>query len=730
MPVAIITRAVHCTSAGVKAGSVKGCSSKSNMILINAVVIYASALFIGNVVGEAPNFRILAPAFVCPKDKDAVIDKPDTTIITLQTDSDIPVEYIWTVRWETLEAPSQQFTLALWRNVRELESQLNDLPMEPNVFVINNTELLSGVTYIFNVTATTYRDKVGTQKEFRINNVKGDSKLLMEGRSEMFSIILLGGQLAYADIDFMLEAKVTACYKTHDYYESCCKDLDKQTKQALKHNVIQTKFYTKSIFETFGNSSVRPDDGSKLASYYAAFENWSKTKLTLYFAVCMSSEGSVAVSDVKGSRLVIRANTLTPGAYYDVVCQVYKYSTGDFITQSSLPFRVLHRNVTINFNVDLMSISAERPLKLSTDINKLDYIGEGMTIAWECTTGGEPVETFYQTDDDGHLYFPSGLLYAGEYLMKVTVDVRRHSISEKAITRVIAVDPLLPVIQLQHMPRVVNEGTVVTIHANVSNVHGTEISTPINFYSLEQNFLSELTDYTNETSWRSVSANFEAAAGRVRVVAQCNCKKDENCTGEGEVFAGVVFELNERPDTGYVLVTPEMGTAMETVFRLSTHRVPDVNKPLKYTFYCDLNNNDTLLLGTYLEHNAVETLLPYIEGGINVWVEVCDSLGACTPGSTTLVPVAPGEARTIDALIEDVRAHVRRCELTLLRRLAATAVVSYTNAAQTEAFSKFTTSLLNALGGIEERCIERNYDLYNDFMYWLQKAGVDTTKLM
>ncbi|CAH0690159.1 unnamed protein product [Spodoptera exigua] len=520
----------------------------------------------------------------------------------------------------------------------------------------------------------------------------------MEGRSEMFSIILLGGQLAYADIDFMLEAKVTACYKTHDYY---------------------------------------------------------------FVWTVNSSEGSVAVSDVKGSRLVIRANTLTPGAYYDVVCQVYKYSTGDFITQSSLPFRVLHRNVTINFNVDLMSISAERPLKLSTDINKLDYIGEGMTIAWECTTGGEPVETFYQTDDDGHLYFPSGLLYAGEYLMKVTVDVRRHSISEKAITRVIAVDPLLPVIQLQHMPRVVNEGTVVTIHANVSNVvpgctitwyfrskhclesefstatdicadnpHGTEISTPINFYSLEQNFLSELTDYTNETSWRSVSANFEAAAGRVRVVAQCNCKKDENCTGEGEVFAGVVFELNERPDTGYVLVTPEMGTAMETVFRLSTHRVPDVNKPLKYTFYCDLNNNDTLLLGTYLEHNAVETLLPYIEGGINVWVEVCDSLGACTPGSTTLVPVAPGEARTIDALIEDVRAHVRRCELTLLRRLAATAVVSYTNAAQTEAFSKFTTSLLNALGGIEERCIERNYDLYNDFMYWLQKAGVDTTKLV
>lgn len=52
-----------------------------------------------------------------------------------------------------------------------------------------------------------------------------------------------------------------------------------------------------------------------------------------------------------------------------------------YFLQSSLPFRVLHRNVTINFNVDLMSISAERPLKLTTDINKLDYIGEGMTVS-------------------------------------------------------------------------------------------------------------------------------------------------------------------------------------------------------------------------------------------------------------------------------------------------------------------------------------------------------------
>lgn len=52
------------------------------------------------------------------------------------------------------------------------------------------------------------------------------------------------------------------------------------------------------------------------------------------------------------------------------------------------------------------------------------------------------------------------------------------------------------------------------------------------------------------------------------------------------------------------------------------------------------------------------------------------------------------------------------------------------NADQVEALSKFITSLFNALGGVEERCIENNYDEYNEFIYWLQSAGIDTTKLM
>nr|XP_049704755.1 uncharacterized protein LOC110373458 [Helicoverpa armigera] len=671
------------------------------MILINLVLVYVSAIFLQNAAAEPPKFRILAPAFVCPKDKDAVIDKPDNTVITLQTDPSIRVEFNWVVRWHPLVAPTQRFTLELWHAVRELELKLNGPQLETNVFVINNTELLPGVNYIFNVTASTYNNDEVSEQSFSIDNSQGDSKLLMEGRSDLFSIVLLGGQVTYADIDFVLEAEVTSCFRSHDYYFV-----------------------------------------------------WTVT----------SAHHNVAVSDVKGSRLLICAGTLTPGLSYDVLCQVYKFSNGEFITQSSLPFRVLHRGLSVNFNVEMLVVSIETPFKLYTDLNKLDYLDDGMTIAWECTFG-EPVDTFYETDDEGTLSFPSGLSYVGEYLISLTVNVAGQTAGDQVIARVNTVETNLPVIRMYQMFRILNEGSVVTMRANVSNMvpgcsvvwyfksqhclvsefstatdicvdneHGSPISAPVNFYSLEENFLSELTDYTNETGWRSVYANVEAAAGRVRVVAECKCqetKKEDNCTAEGEVYADVIFSLNERPQVSYVLVIPDEGTAMETLFRLSTRPVVDENIPLRYSFYCNLNNNETLLMGSFLEHTAVEVLLPYVEGGTFVWVEVCDSLGACTTSGTTLVPMLPGKARTVDTVLEDARAHLRRCELMMLRRLAAAAVVTYTNAGQEESLSKFTTALLNALGGIDDRCIETNYDDYTDFMSWLQNAaGTDTTKFM
>lgn len=79
-------------------------------------------------------------------------------------------------------------------------------------------QLLTGVEYIFNVTATSFQNDEEMEKVFHIDNIKGDPKLLIEGRSEMFSVNLIGGQVAYADLEYILDAQVTTCYRTQDYY--------------------------------------------------------------------------------------------------------------------------------------------------------------------------------------------------------------------------------------------------------------------------------------------------------------------------------------------------------------------------------------------------------------------------------------------------------------------------------------------------------------------------------
>ncbi|XP_063539398.1 uncharacterized protein LOC134748538 [Cydia strobilella] len=124
----------------------------------------------------------------------------------------------WSVRWTPLPELSQRFTLMLWRATRELEKKLNGPQKEPYVYVIENDELLSGVDYKFNVTASN-SDGEETTKTFHINNVKGDQLLEnLEGRTDMLSIILVGGEETYADVEFMMDALVTTCHPTQDYY--------------------------------------------------------------------------------------------------------------------------------------------------------------------------------------------------------------------------------------------------------------------------------------------------------------------------------------------------------------------------------------------------------------------------------------------------------------------------------------------------------------------------------
>ncbi|CAG9789298.1 unnamed protein product [Diatraea saccharalis] len=202
-----------------------------------------------------------------------------------------------------------------------------------------------------------------------------------------------------------------------------------------------------------------------------------------------------------------------------------------------------------------------------------------------------------------------------------------------------------------------------------------------------------------------------AKAGRARLLAQCGCSLAFNCETEGEVYADVWFELNNSPVTSKVMVgamiitiSPESGTALETTFRISTLAASDPDAPLTYSFYCSIGADESILLASHLEHLSDVTILPYNANGVDIWVEVCDSFGACSKSNVNKVFLNPGEGKTLDTLLEDIYAH---------------------NTQQTSILQKFTEGLQRSIKMIEISCIDRNYQKYTDMLLQLNRIGLD-----
>lgn len=58
-------------------------------------------------------------------------------------------------------------------------------------------------------------------KVFRINNISGKSQLqISDGQTDKFSLVLLGGDQIYVNMEYILEAQVTMCRPTQDYHVS------------------------------------------------------------------------------------------------------------------------------------------------------------------------------------------------------------------------------------------------------------------------------------------------------------------------------------------------------------------------------------------------------------------------------------------------------------------------------------------------------------------------------
>ncbi|CAH0400487.1 unnamed protein product [Chilo suppressalis] len=583
----------------------------------------------------------------------------------------------------------------LWKTTRALEKQLNKAQPEPYVYIIENSEMLAGVNYVFNVTAINNDGTVEQPKSFNIDNTQGDNKLMIEGRNDMISVFLVGAQIANADETFTVNAEVTTCYPTQDYFFSW---------------------------------TVRAVESAHVLN----------------------------VSHILSSNLEIAPFSLIAGLTYNINCKVLRKSNEDLITQTNLPFKVAHRGLEVYLSADYLMVFTNYTFSLESLVINHDYYESPLTYTWQCLyENNENCIDFVDSKENGTLTFRDGLPFLGEYTVMLKVTVLDQECSWNCT--IIVVEQILPILQVTPLRRLLNDGSEVVLTANASNVaptcsltwyfatneyldslnenicnetqdhqHGELLSDTLTIFSLEEQFLSELSDFTNETEWRQVTTSLRAQAGRARFLAECGCSLTFSCKTLGEVYADIWFQLNKSPKAGEVKIAPESGTALESTFRISTRAAVDPDSPLKYSFYCSIGADETLSLASNSDHRSVETILPFVVDGTEVWVEVCDAFGACSKSNVNKIVLSPGEGRTLETLLQDASAHVRRCELDLLRRVAMSALVTYNNTQQTTAFSKLCDSLRELLLEIKEECRYRNIEKYSDLLNQLQRFGFES----
>nr|XP_032521545.1 uncharacterized protein LOC116773235 [Danaus plexippus plexippus] len=583
-------------------------------------------------------------------------------------------------------------TLNLWKLIRALEKKLNEQSANDLDYIVKNNELLSGVTYLFHVTA--YNVEGITKKAFKIiyedevTNAKD-----VQNTPDKFSVILLGGQTTYFDIQYTLAADVTTCTETQDYYFS-----------------------------------------------------WS---------VSSKAEHVVNVSHIIGSKLEIPAYTLKPGLTYVASCEIKTDSSNIFITDVALTFSVLRRRLQVYLNIDELIVPVNEAFTLEASIIYDDLKDTPIKFEWLCTSNEKSCD-FFENRSESIYNVSQGISEEGIYDIHLAVLVLQEVAKTNATIR--AINGILPVLQVQSINRFTNENQEVHLVGKASNlapschltwyfataeyftsestysvndslngfVHGHAISESLTLNSIEVNFLYEYIDFTNETYTRQIEAKTKANNGRARLVAECNCSLSFDCRSHGVVYGDLRLHLNQSPDIYNFTVYPESGLALQSLFRVSAS-ASDPDGPLRFTFYYVIDNR-TISLASHLDHSAIETHLPYIVGGTDVSVEVCDSLNACSRSKFITVKVYPSDA-DIDKLADKARAHIRRREITDLTLISISTVLSLSNSQRWEQLTIFTAILHETLPALRTNCSlsERRY---SDFTSQLAAAGLDTTQLL
>ncbi|XP_021693073.1 uncharacterized protein LOC5580082 [Aedes aegypti] len=646
---------------------------------------------------ERPSFRILAPKFICGQMKASnssdtgSASAPQQITIGLQTKGGQRLHYDVTVHFELLNGiVSQRHTLLLWKSVRQLEKRFKaerELISEGNQITIPNEDLVPGVIYTFNVVASDLEGARSQDQNFTVTyrGKHARAALVQEGSSSIgdVSLLLLGSEVTYPDVPFTVTAKVVFCRPRNDY-----------------------KF------------------------------KWTVQGLDEALAALNTS------SDV----LEIPAGNLSPGKNYIINVTVVESTTGKNIVAANMKLNVLNRGL----RGKIFPIDATTGFAQTTEIRTVFNDRKISNVNWSCKDSsgdGSCSEDLLVSKNSATISF----IKESKYTISVAVEglqLDSHiKVNSKSTVSVVlqSLPPMylflgqryeIPVDVSGLFPKCTSNWTVVKQEGfayfdstSMGGIGGVRIN------DIEENFLSELVDYGNDTVTREVTLIIPDAAQKwdglvpdasykFRLITQCPEPIDDSVDSKvprGTVTShwDMILETNAPPKGLPLEVIPnENGTALNTFYTFSTGMAleRETDFPLRYSYWYSVEGN-SINFASYYEVMSAETQLPYSKGGVTTFYEVCDSRSACSRidgPKVSLLPNTNLNQEDLEHRIDSVKNSFLRGNIIEATKLAFDAVVTLKNQ-DSKDYSDFYTKIMSVIE-VQTAIVEENFADRSRFM--------------
>ncbi|XP_052891095.1 uncharacterized protein LOC128299236 [Anopheles moucheti] len=607
-------------------------------------------------VAERPTFRIIAPEFIChpaaAEDhgrnqvaSNATVDitRENSTqssrqlTIGFQTNGGQRLHYRVKTYFTLLGDTgfiSQRHTVGLWRAVRQLEQRVRrdgDMIAQNGQMTIGTDDLLPGVVYSFGVVAVDGDGVESEEQNFTMTyrNVDQGASFEHGGSSRSdddVSLLMLGAEKTYADVEYSVTAQLIFCRRRSDYY--------------FRWNI-----------------------GS------------------------MNESELSAVGMERSKTLRVPAGSFLPGQKHDIQVSVFSTSTvddGACIAKAHMVINVLRRDP------EVVLFPADAVVGIDQPVQQRSYASGG-EVVWSCQKEGEHntnCDDTFEIDDDGDAAV--SFYREGQYHVKVSVagDSGKKAESQSLLTVHPKVTPTVKILQWSQYPAVAREpfellvsvaGLVPNCYSNWTIVQGEDGFASFDpaqlpsagtlggllIRDLEENFLSELVDYGNDTVVKDVALSIPAGTAtgpwkglepdvRYKLRLQTVCPEpidDSKMAGKQMHREQVkshwtfVLQTNGAPEVLPIEVSPASnGTALKTLFKISTGIAKDTERdyPLRYSIWYTADGVD-IHVATAYEITSAETVLPYTKTGhVETHIMVCDSRNACTKAIGPNVFIAPG----------------------------------------------------------------------------------------